>query len=446
MTEHRDAVVVLPGIMGSELIESATGHVLWGVSDARWYGSAWTSGDALTKLHVTEDEREGRTGRIRATRTLRFPAFAPVLHGFEPYTKLLQGVRASAAHPDAVLEFAYDWRLPVTHAATELARAAEAHLRSWRSHPQGSRDARLTLVAHSMGGLVAHCFLTELGGASELRTLITLGTPYYGSVKAAALLSTGEGTPLPLPRRRLRALARTLPGLHELLPSYRCVEETPGVFRRFTPSDAEALGGDRDLAKLGFERQERLRTAPPLPDLRAVIGVGQPTAQSLRLRDGTAQTYAYVPDGGTRTDRRGDGTVYRDAAAPAGTRPFALPQTHGAVAQSEEAIAYVASVLTERPLGPPLGAGEPGLHIPDVLTAGDPCPIEVDQVDNPTAVACRVVDVARNLEIARPRLTPRDGRLHTEVPLPGPGLYRVLAKSGGASAVSQLVLVVTPDE
>src|SRR5215212_6507238 len=71
--EHRDAVVVLPGIMGSELVETATGRVLWGISDLRWYGTAWTTGGALAALLVTDEEREGHTGRIRASRLLRFP-------------------------------------------------------------------------------------------------------------------------------------------------------------------------------------------------------------------------------------------------------------------------------------------------------------------------------------------------------------------------------------
>ena len=71
-----------------------------------------------------------------------------------------------------------------------------------------------------------------LGGSSQVRTTITLGTPYYGSVKAAAILNTGRSAPLP--SRRLRALARTLPGVHDLLPSYRCIDDGDAV-RRLIP-------------------------------------------------------------------------------------------------------------------------------------------------------------------------------------------------------------------
>jgi len=45
----RDAIVVVPGIMGSELAD-CNGTVLWGLADPRWYVSAWTSGKALASI------------------------------------------------------------------------------------------------------------------------------------------------------------------------------------------------------------------------------------------------------------------------------------------------------------------------------------------------------------------------------------------------------------
>lgn len=40
---------------------------------------------------------------------------------------------------------------------------------------------RIDLVAHSMGGLVARCYLQLLGGARRVDRLITLGTPHHGT-------------------------------------------------------------------------------------------------------------------------------------------------------------------------------------------------------------------------------------------------------------------------
>jgi hypothetical protein len=256
----RDAVIVIPGIMGSELVDAEAGDVLWGLSP-RSYLRFWTSRGGLERLQVTDQEREGKTGRIRAKGLLRFPAVAPIFGAFEPYTRLVAAIRHSLAHSDALCEFAYDWRLPVAFNAARLGDAVEAHLRRWRMHRMGIKDASVVLVAHPMGGLVARCFTGTMGGASAVRQTVTLGTPFFGAVKAAYLLNAGRGAPVPLPRARLRELALTLPGLHDLLPSYRCVDDAGG--RLLTPADVADLGGDSELAEASFAMQRTLAKQEP---------------------------------------------------------------------------------------------------------------------------------------------------------------------------------------
>ncbi|MEV6905852.1 hypothetical protein [Amycolatopsis sp. NPDC051071] len=446
--EYRDAVIVIPGIMGSELVDTDSGDVLWGLSDPRWYVRAWTSGSSLTALRVTDDERLGRTGRITATRLLRFPAFAPVLRGAEPYTRLLSGLREVAAHPDAVAEFPYDWRLAVEHNAGELAKLAEQHLARWRAHPAGGKDAKLVLVAHSMGGLLARYFTTTLGVAGEVRATITLGTPFRGAVKAACILGQGLGTPLPLPRRRLRDLARTFPGVHALLPSYRCVDEG-STARRLSVADVTAIGGDPDLARQAADLHDDL--ARSSGTARAVVGVWQPTMQSLVLRDGVVEPKYYTcehsgTDGVRRIDRGGDGTVYRDSAS-GGVAPVYLPQAHGALAKTSEVIAHVQAVLTETELGPPLGATVVGLDVPDVVQAGKPFDIVVSTGETPgDTVSCRMVDAVSGAGVSRPIPRRRDGTLVATAAAPKPGLYRVEVKAGGFSAVTELVLAADSED
>jgi alpha-beta hydrolase superfamily lysophospholipase len=53
------------------------------------------------------------------------------------------------------------------------------------------REARLTLVGHSMGGLVARYFLECLDGWRDTRRLVTFGTPYRGSLNAVNFLVHG---------------------------------------------------------------------------------------------------------------------------------------------------------------------------------------------------------------------------------------------------------------
>lgn len=45
-------------------------------------------------------------------------------------------------------------------------------------------DARVSLVGHSLGGLVARWYVEELGGASRVDRLVTLATPHGGTPRA----------------------------------------------------------------------------------------------------------------------------------------------------------------------------------------------------------------------------------------------------------------------
>ncbi|WP_231631085.1 lipase/acyltransferase domain-containing protein, partial [Streptomyces clavuligerus] len=474
----QDAVVVVPGIMGSELYDTEQDRVVWGLSDSRWLLRAWTLPGGLDRLHVTPEEREGRLGRIRARRLLRVPAWSPVLRGVEPYGALVRTVTRSAASPDAVLEFPYDWRLPVAVNARLLAGAARAHLERWRRHPAHTaarrhrvdeREGRLVFVAHSMGGLLTLAALRDGPDADlarDTRGVLTLGTPFRGAVAAAVILNSGRGAPVPLPHGRLRRLAATMPGLHDLLPSFTCLGEGADA-RKPTPSDIVALGGDEELARRSRELHERL-AAHPLPGHRAVIGVSQPTAQSLELRQGVVVphelSYRHHGDGGLmrhengaprRFDVGGDGTVHKESAAlTRSSVPFALQ--HGSLAKGEAALEAVTSFLEEdEHLGPPQAAARLGLQVPDFVAPGKRWTLRVHGADGPAGLDCVVEKVAEESAPGgafRVRAAlygdDEDDRsgggsgdaLAARVAVPSEGLYRVSLDSGDGAPLSQLVL------
>jgi hypothetical protein len=467
-----DAVVVVPGIMGSELVDVTNGRPLWGLADPRWYVSAWTSGASMRALKLTEDERAGRYGRVRAARLLRFPAFAPLLAGFEPYSRLLKAVREVVPHSDAVAEFAYDWRLPVAYNANLLAEFSRRHLAAWRSHAahtnaghSGLMEAgspRLVLVTHSTGGLLARELAMIPGIAEEIRATITLGTPFYGAPKAVQLLASGTGSPLLMPRARLRALAGGLPGLHDLLPVYRCVTDSKPSensaassahlsavhgARRLTPSDVVDLGGDAELAKASFAWHEQIAAVSPINHVQ-VVGSKQPTVQALTIDAGTVIGHRYTlqPARGAEgtaahVDQSGDGTVPRQSAQLPGLSAMPLAQSHGALAATGEATLIVQDVLTDRRTGPWQGAGDLGLDIPDIVGAGHPFQAVISGAEQPTDVACRVFDVAVGRQVDAPRIEMADGRLIAAIEPQGAGLYRVRIDGSGGTPVSQLVLV-----
>ncbi|HJN78322.1 MAG TPA: alpha/beta fold hydrolase [Myxococcota bacterium] len=70
-------------------------------------------------------------------------------------------------------QYAYNYRSTASIEAKglELKRHLDEHI----------KGGRITLVAHSMGGLVSRVYLQMLGGDRRVDTLITLGTPHLGS-------------------------------------------------------------------------------------------------------------------------------------------------------------------------------------------------------------------------------------------------------------------------
>jgi hypothetical protein len=82
------------------------------------------------------------------------------------------------------------------------------------------------------------------------------------------------------------------------------------------------------------------------PPVRCLVATTQPTLQTVRFATNGVAEFLEAIKG---TDERGDGTVFRYAAVPSDdVEPAYLPQSHGAVAKTDEAVFFVADVLTER--------------------------------------------------------------------------------------------------
>lgn len=464
-----DAVVVVPGIMGSAL-ESASG-VLWGGHNLGWYAGAWMNKvriapgnrSPLDELALTDDERNGHYGRIRATSLLRKPAWAPFLRGLEPYGDLIKGIdKDVVVHRDAIRAFPYDWRLPVAYNATLLERCIREHLAAWLVHPEyqrfrrrlpDTRPAQVVVVAHSMGGLLAR----SLPGDIDIRATVTLGTPFNGSAMAPLVLNTGRGGPVPLPREQLRRMAVTLPGLHDLLPTYRCLDDAVHDTdpTRMTPDLVAAIGGDRDLASASFSWQERIATGR-LPGHRRVVGIEQPTTSTVTIEDGvlTGHDYSFqtTHDGFARDEhgvlirrlRHGDGTVPYNSALPTRADYIPLAQQHGALAMVKESIDLVRTVLREDDEdGEALGDGDLGMELPDIATLGDDVTLTIRGLTGSADATVFVFD-EQGLPIDHPAVHFADGDYRARFEPPEEGIYQVVVDGHGTTALSQRLLVIEP--
>lgn len=483
----RDACVVVPGIMGSVLEDTATGRPLWGVDLATLTGAL--SGDALfTALRADAQEqaadanaaRQAPLTRIRATGLLAKPWWLPVFQGLDPYSEAIRSLQGVVLAQEAVEPFPYDWRLAVSYNGALLARRARAHLELWRERVAavpgwrvgGEARPRLVFVAHSMGGLVVRAALEqdpEL--AADTRAVVTVGTPFLGSVKSVLALNLlhAQAKPVRLVRR-VQAMAATLPGVHDLLPGYRCLDRGLDV-ERLTAGDVARFGGDRDLAARSLTEHARHRTnGYLLPGHRAVVGEAQPTVQTLEEQRadlsvvaGRRHAFDVGADGElvcnpatgipARRDASGDGTVHMPSARSGTEAVHYVFGQHGTLMCHDEVLRQIRRIALERPQRPDLGEGTgngPGLETPQLGgTLGQPLTLTVTGLESPAGLSLSV----RSATTGRPghplslRRDPdrTDGAVSARFTADAPDLYRVTLNTGRHQPITQFVLVTQPD-
>jgi pimeloyl-ACP methyl ester carboxylesterase len=231
-------VIVIPGILGSRIVNRKTGEVVW-PSLLR------SSVDGLS-LPTTPDLAANRDDLVaaRIVETAKFAKIAPEVYVYHHLLRALEefgGYREGdwdnpppEGDRDTYYVFAYDWRRDNVESARLLVRRIQAlKLRL------GRPDLRFNIVAHSMGGLVARYAAMygdrdlpaegaearpDWAGASFVNKIFMFGTPNAGSMEALATLLEGYSVTEGL-RRRVRLLNKlsredvmTAPSIYQLLP------------------------------------------------------------------------------------------------------------------------------------------------------------------------------------------------------------------------------------
>ena len=313
----RDIIVVLPGILGSVLEKND--KVIWGLSFGSAIRNIFSLGRAFDVLKLPNGlgHSEPNDGVV-ATRLMPNIHLLPGLWKIDGYTPLVNHLedrfdlrRPSSGAAGNLIEFPYDWRLSNRLNGQRLANVIVPALDRWRTESKNP-SAKLVFICHSMGGLVARSFLEEFGGAELTSKLITLGTPYRGSVNALNTISNGVDLPLASLRKTLDAVIQTLPSVHQLLPTYPCV----GVGNDLAALDEIAVP-NVDAAKVAeafaFHKSIHDGAAGGASyDVFPLKGVVQPTFQTAKLEAGSIvplHTHA-------GKDGKGDGTVPRLSSHP----------------------------------------------------------------------------------------------------------------------------------
>lgn len=231
-------VVVIPGILGTELINSKTGEIVW--------PSVLRSDDERSNLPMTPDLANNRDDVV-PTKIVETVRLARVLPEVYVYRDLIDALRKFGGYRegdwtnpgelgdrDTFYVFAYDFRRD----NVENARLLDKRLRQLKEKLHRP-DLRFDVLAHSMGGLIARYAAmygdTDLptdgsapkptwAGAANINKIIMLGVPNEGSADAFTTLTEGYSVTEGL-RRRIPLLNRltaeesiTAPSTFQLLP------------------------------------------------------------------------------------------------------------------------------------------------------------------------------------------------------------------------------------
>jgi hypothetical protein len=215
------------------------------------------------------------------------------------------------------------------HAGEKLARRLQA-----------LRPARVAIVAHSMGGLVARAALA-LTAAPHLERLLMLGTPQRGSFAAVQALRGTYAVVRKLARLALQSSAESLASdvfssfasLYELLPSGS--SNLAGI-DLLDPREWPAAAPLPQPALLEAARTLPQRLAPPDERFRVIAGVGEETVTALRRR---RQEFVYT------LTRAGDGTVPLASALLAGVDCFCARVAHSDLTRDRVVAAAVVDLL-----------------------------------------------------------------------------------------------------
>jgi pimeloyl-ACP methyl ester carboxylesterase len=463
--KHRigDVIVLLPGILGSVL--QRDGKDVWAPSAGAVWRGLWSLGRSVKDLELREDpfDKDDLGDGVRATRLVPDVHLLPGVWGIDGYSGITKMIldNFDVELGKTYIEFAYDWRRDNRVAARKLASTGERVLREAR---KTNRDAKLVLVGHSMGGLVARYYLECMEGWKDTRTLITFGTPYRGSLNALNFIANGFVKKVgPLKVADLTDLLLSLTSVYQLLPIYQCIDvgggnvvrpaESQGIRRLDAARATAALDGFHRAIERGVE--ERPENAY---EIHPVVGITQPTRQSAVLAGGKLELRrARRTSAGEDVDEGGDGTVPRVSATPIelGDRPNAVyaSQIHASLQNAENVQTQLLGVLTRIPDLDSIRDVRSGLSLTleEVFEPTEPIPVRVDVSEPRLELAATVTNIASAANDGpHPLAGTGEGVYGLELPPRQAGEYRLTVE--GVNRSRELVQPVTgvfmvaPDE
>lgn len=255
---HRNPVIVIPGLMGSKLVDQDTDEMIWGTfglgqvnpntpTGARQIALPMAKGKKLNDLH-DRMKPAGALDRVVVNFLgipLELNAYYNILQtlGVGGYRDEELGVAGAVNYGKdhyTCFQFAYDWRRDIVESAKELdhfikTRAQYVQRETEKRFGIKMVKVKFDLVAHSMGGLVARYYLRygaadlpedgslpklTWAGAEHVEHLVIIGTPNAGALGSLQNLISGVSPDTLFPHYSAAVLS-TMPSIYQILPRAR---------------------------------------------------------------------------------------------------------------------------------------------------------------------------------------------------------------------------------
>ena len=221
----RPPVIILPGLMGSQLRNDNScvplDYEVWPAP----YLLALPLDLHLITLELADNGRDSASScnHIYPDEVIRWA----IVSFYGPIIDHLESVGFDV-HP-----FAYDWRLDLRDEADRLDNFIDGVL-------VASDSDQVSIVDHSLGGLLARHYVTSSWAReAKVEQVISVGTPFLGAPKAMKALRWGETLPIRqnadiglANADRTKAISQNSPAVYQILPTRRYLDVNGGGYYR----------------------------------------------------------------------------------------------------------------------------------------------------------------------------------------------------------------------